>query len=222
MYSRYALYHWLWLQLSEELQDSEVMINARVLREASVIGMTITGAAIHAELISKIPSIYVLISAQFFRSFADRVAPKTIIVEEAAEIMESQLLAVLPSSARHLIMIGDHKQLRPQVQCDLLRRRHRLDVSMFERLITGSGEHRLPYAQLGYQCRMREEFVQLIRDIYPELETNKQVHRCLTFLCPIAYDGGQAETSRQADEQIRRHTAVQTGVQTRLLIGTES
>ena len=38
-----------------------------------------------------------------------------MIVEEAAEILEGQLVAVIPSSVQHLIMIGDHKQLKPVV-----------------------------------------------------------------------------------------------------------
>ena len=34
-----------------------------------------------------------------------------MIVEEAAEILEAQLVAVIPPSVQHLIMIGDHEQL---------------------------------------------------------------------------------------------------------------
>lgn len=67
-------------------------------------------------------------------------------------------------------MIGDHQQLRPQVQSYTLKRDHGMDVSMFERLI----KH-LPLSQLGYQCRMREEFVALIQPIYPDLKTHKEV-----------------------------------------------
>ena len=63
------------------------------------------------------------------------VKPSVIIVEEAAELLESQLLAVLQPSVQHLIMIGDHEQLRPQVEnYELVSRKH-FDVSMFERLV---------------------------------------------------------------------------------------
>ena len=58
-----------------------------------------------------------------------------MIVEEAAEILEGQLVAVIPPSVQHLIMIGDHKQLKPIVHFVGLRKRHHLDVSMFERLV---------------------------------------------------------------------------------------
>jgi superfamily I DNA and/or RNA helicase len=43
------------------------------------------------------------------------VSPAVILVEEAAEILEPQILAVLHHKVQHLIQIGDHKQLRPQV-----------------------------------------------------------------------------------------------------------
>ena len=39
-----------------------------------------------------------------------------VIVEEAGEILEANLIAVLSQHLQHLIMIGDHKQLRPQVE----------------------------------------------------------------------------------------------------------
>ena len=43
------------------------------------------------------------------------LAPAVILVEEAAEILESNVLAVLNSNLQHLILIGDHQQLRPTV-----------------------------------------------------------------------------------------------------------
>ena len=39
----------------------------------------------------------------------------SVMVEEAAEIMEPHVLAALPRTAERLIMIGDHLQLRPKV-----------------------------------------------------------------------------------------------------------
>ena len=96
-----------------------------------------------------------------------------MIVEEAAEILEGQLVAVIPPSVQHLIMIGDHKQLKPVVHFHRLKKHHNLDLSMFERLLNCN----LPYKQLGFQCRMRDEFVDLLRElkIYKELETNHKV-----------------------------------------------
>ena len=42
------------------------------------------------------------------------VNPEIVVVEEAAEVLESQLIVTLGSNVKHLIMIGDHKQLPPQ------------------------------------------------------------------------------------------------------------
>ena len=96
-----------------------------------------------------------------------------MIVEEAAEILEGQLVAVIPPSVQHLIMIGDHKQLKPLVHFYRLRKHHHLDLSMFERLVNCD----LPYKQLKFQCRMRNEFADLLRrlQIYEELKTNEKV-----------------------------------------------
>jgi hypothetical protein len=40
---------------------------------------------------------------------------ESVMVEEAAEIVEPHISAAIPSSAKRLIMIGDHQQLRPKV-----------------------------------------------------------------------------------------------------------
>lgn len=36
-----------------------------------------------------------------------------VIVEEAAEVLESHIITSLTSHCSHLILIGDHQQLRP-------------------------------------------------------------------------------------------------------------
>ena len=64
-----------------------------------MVGMTTTGAAIHQELLNKLR------------------AP-VVFVEEAAEVLESNLLATLTPHVKHLVLIGDHKQLKPKV-CNL-------------------------------------------------------------------------------------------------------
>ena len=38
---------------------------------------------------------------------------EVVVVEEAAEMLESHLIVALSSSTRRLILIGDHHQLRP-------------------------------------------------------------------------------------------------------------
>ena len=61
--------------------------------------MTTTGAAIQQQLLNELK------------------AP-VVFVEEAAEVLESNLLATLTPYVKHLILIGDHKQLKPKVSCN--------------------------------------------------------------------------------------------------------
>ena len=43
-------------------------------------------------------------------------ALQIVLIEEAAEVMEPHILASLAPSTEHLILIGDHEQLRPKAQ----------------------------------------------------------------------------------------------------------
>lgn len=43
-------------------------------------------------------------------------AQQIVLVEEAAEVPESHVLACLSKGVEHLIQIGDHMQLRPKVE----------------------------------------------------------------------------------------------------------
>jgi superfamily I DNA and/or RNA helicase len=140
----------------EEKNKYFVEIRRDILRRAAVIGtcMTTSGAAKHQELISA-------------------VAPKVIICEEAAEVVEPQILATLTPSTQHLILIGDHIQL-PQIQTYNLSsdspigRHYNLDVSLMERLVTAK-VNPLPLSQLTIQRRMRPEISSLIRNtLYPK------------------------------------------------------
>jgi superfamily I DNA and/or RNA helicase len=97
---------------------------AQVCRSRKVIGMTITGAAIQRRLLKA-------------------VQPAVVIVEEAAEVLEAHLLAALPPGLQHLVLIGDHKQLRPVVTTHKLAKNFGLAVSMMERLIASQ----LPFRQ---------------------------------------------------------------------------
>ncbi|KAK3827815.1 MAG: hypothetical protein J3Q66DRAFT_363015 [Benniella sp.] len=64
--------------------------------------------------------------------------------EEATEVVEPQILATPTPSRQHLILIGDHLQLRPQIQTysvssdSPIGRDYNLDVSLMERRI---GQH---------------------------------------------------------------------------------
>lgn len=59
----------------------------------------------------------------------------TVIVEEAAEILEAHIVTALTRDCQQLILIGDHKQLKPSTTVYELGRKYRMDVSLFQRLI---------------------------------------------------------------------------------------
>jgi superfamily I DNA and/or RNA helicase len=76
----------------------------------------------------------------------------------------------LSSKTRHLILIGDHLQLRPKVETYTLRvesgHGYDLNKSMFERLVQAS----YPHTALQLQHRMPSEVSALVRGMtYPEL-----------------------------------------------------
>ena len=109
------------------------------LERAEVIGMTTTGAAKYQHILHL-------------------VKPKIVIVEEAAEVLESHIVSALNAGTQHLILIGDHKQLKPKPNEYELAKKYNLDVSLFERLI----RNKLPHATLEIQHRMRPQIAHLV------------------------------------------------------------
>jgi len=101
--------------------------------------------------------------------------PWAIIVEEAAELPEATLAAVLSlSSLERCVMVGDHQQLRPPVQAyDLVHKN--LNISMFERLIKLG----LRAPRLKYQSRMHPDVLDPVLQHYPDLQSSeKRVQNC--------------------------------------------
>uniref|UniRef100_A0A7N6AWJ7 RZ-type domain-containing protein n=1 Tax=Anabas testudineus TaxID=64144 RepID=A0A7N6AWJ7_ANATE len=118
-----------------------------------VIGMTTTGAA-------------------KFRTLLQEVRPRLVIVEEAAEVLEAHTITTLSQACQHLILIGDHQQLRPSATVYELAKNFNLEMSMFERLVKVG----LPYVRLNYQHRMRPDIACLLTPhIYSELENHPSV-----------------------------------------------
>ncbi|KAL4816023.1 hypothetical protein BDW67DRAFT_57620 [Aspergillus spinulosporus] len=134
-------------------------LDLRCLRAADVIGVTTTGLARNLEMLRRLPS-------------------KVLLCEEAGEVLEAHLLTSLLPSLEQVILIGDHQQLRPQIQnYDLSREsktgsQYSLDRSLFERLVEpdeGVGVQ-IPFCTLETQRRMHPAISQLIRDtLYPRL-----------------------------------------------------
>ncbi|XP_059152113.1 NFX1-type zinc finger-containing protein 1-like [Physella acuta] len=127
-----------------------------ILEKATIIGMTTTGAARYQGVLREI-------------------GPKIVLVEEAAEVFEGHVLTSLSDQCQHVILIGDHKQLRPSPSVYKLKEKYKFDISLFERLIMNN----FPYECLQYQHRMRPEISKLLRipDLYPELKDHDLVMR---------------------------------------------
>jgi len=65
-------------------------VDKDVLQTSDIVAMTTTGVAKYKKLINKVKS-------------------KIMIVEEAAQILESHMATSLTPSIEHLILIGDHE-----------------------------------------------------------------------------------------------------------------
>ena len=138
-------------ELCKQKSELENQHTAEVLREKQIIGATITGASINQTLLKEIQ-------------------PQIIVVEEAAEVLEPQLVAAIGTWTEYMLLIGDHQQLRPPVDTYHLRKDYNFDISMMERLII----NKLPFTTLEMQNRQREEFADLLLDIYADLKTNHE------------------------------------------------
>ncbi|KAF2030476.1 P-loop containing nucleoside triphosphate hydrolase protein [Setomelanomma holmii] len=133
--------------------------DAHIIKQKRIVACTTTAAAKYTEDIRK-------------------ASPGIVLVEEAGEILESHILTALAPSTKQLILIGDHKQLRPKVNKYSLTREQGdgfdLNVSLFERLVNAG----VPHTTLKKQHRMRPEISHLVRMLtYPELEDAEKTHR---------------------------------------------
>ncbi|KAL9003978.1 MAG: hypothetical protein Q9188_003184 [Gyalolechia gomerana] len=135
----------------EQLSNSRDQKYADIIGRKRIIGCTTTAAAKYAkELLNARPGI--------------------ILVEEAGEILESHILTALSSNTKHLVLIGDHQQLRPKVNNYALTvgigDGYDLNKSLSERLVVGG----YPHTTLAKQHRMRPEISDLVKRLmYPDL-----------------------------------------------------
>ena len=133
--------------------EAKQRADRHTLEAADIIGMTTTGAAKYQHVLHL-------------------VKPRIVIVEEAAEVLESHIVSALSAGTQHLILIGDHKQLRPNPNEYDLAVKYKLDISLFERLV----ENNFPHVTLKIQHRMRPEIADLVRHhIYDELHDHSIV-----------------------------------------------
>ena len=123
-----------------------------VLEGARLIAMTSTGAAKYHRML-------------------ELLKPSITIIDEAAEVLEAHIIATLTSSCKHLILIGDHKQLEPKPAVFELAQKYNLSLSFFERMIRNG----VPYHCLLKQHRMRPEISNMVKEIYPGLHDAETV-----------------------------------------------
>ncbi|KAF2837549.1 hypothetical protein M501DRAFT_995498 [Patellaria atrata CBS 101060] len=156
-----------WKETKHAADQIKTELDLRVLQQADIIGATTTGLAKNLDLLR-------------------RVRAKVLIVEEAGEILEAHTLTALLPSIEHVILIGDHLQLRPAVQNYGLQRenprgaQYSLDVSLFERLVAPlrTEDIRLPFSTLETQRRMHPSIADLIRKtLYNQLQDAPSVSR---------------------------------------------
>ncbi|KAI9717555.1 MAG: hypothetical protein M1812_004696 [Candelaria pacifica] len=114
------------------------------LQKAKVIGMTTTGLSKNRALLASLE-------------------PRIVLIEEAAETLEAPVTAACMESVEHLILVGDHKQLRGNCATRRLEGKpYHLAVSMFERLV----DNHIEFSTLTRQRRMIPEIRRILAPIY--------------------------------------------------------
>ncbi|KAI9803240.1 MAG: hypothetical protein M1825_002031 [Sarcosagium campestre] len=123
-------------------------VDSAIIARSKVVGLTTTA-------LSK------------YRPLIESLKPRVVVVEEAAETLEGLIAAGCIKSLEHLILVGDHQQLRGSCAvADLAEEPFNLGVSMFERLVTNGVE----FSMLSKQRRMIPEISRMIKPIYEHLE----------------------------------------------------
>ena len=130
-------------ELCAKLVEANTEEEEVVIRRATVVGMTTSGAA-------------------RYHSMLQRISPKIVIIEEAAEVLEGHIITSFSSNTKHTILIGDHKQLRPKATVYELAQNYNLEISLFERMVLNS----MDCKRLSTQHRMRPEIAALTKRIY--------------------------------------------------------
>lgn len=135
-------------------------VRRRCLQQANIIGVTTTGLARELHLLRKLRT-------------------KVMLCEEAGEVLEAHILTAMLPSVEQAVLIGDHEQLRPQIQNYQLQStnpqglQYSLDISLFERLVRPplSNSPKLPVSVLETQRRMHPSIAEMVRStLYKQLK----------------------------------------------------
>ncbi|KAI1258925.1 P-loop containing nucleoside triphosphate hydrolase protein [Xylariaceae sp. FL1019] len=107
-----------------------------------------------------------------YRGLLAALQPRTMLIEEAAETKEANILSAIYPSLQQLILVGDHQQLAPQCDTPMLAAGpYYLRVSMFERLVKLD----MPFTMLNMQRRMNPLLRQVLNPFYPALRDHPVV-----------------------------------------------
>ncbi|CAI6345463.1 unnamed protein product [Macrosiphum euphorbiae] len=106
-------------QVYKQYAELRELENIELLNKMHVIALTTTGAAKHRIMLEGLES-------------------PIVVVEEAAEVLEAHIVSSLTSHCQHLILIGDHKQLRPSNAAYKLAKDFNFDISLFERMVNNA------------------------------------------------------------------------------------
>ena len=123
--------------------EIDLISDSEIIKQNKIIAMTTTGCAKYSTILEQ-------------NNF------EIVIIEEAAEVLEPHIITTLTKNTKHLIMIGDHKQLRPKPYNYEMIIKYNFDISLFERLIN----NHIPFSSLKYQRRMKSIFADFVRLIY--------------------------------------------------------
>ncbi|KAH8712271.1 P-loop containing nucleoside triphosphate hydrolase protein [Phaeosphaeriaceae sp. PMI808] len=142
--------------------------DSHLLRKQRIIGCTTTG-------LSK------------YRALLASLHPRIILVEEAAETMEAPVTAACLPSLQHLIIVGDHQQLRPHTNVHSFEDEpYYLNLSLFERLVRND----VTYSTLTRQRRMIPEIRRLLTPIYEDTLKDHESVKELANRPPVEGMGG--------------------------------
>ncbi|KAM0340760.1 hypothetical protein ACHAPU_010351 [Fusarium lateritium] len=137
----------------DEVKISRLENDLKIIREEriQIVGCTTTGLTKYRGLIAALK-------------------PRILMIEEAAETREANITSALYPSLDQIVLVGDHKQLVPQVDVreliDL-----KMNVSLFERLV----DLEIPYEMLKVQRRMVPAICAVVNTFYLELENHPSV-----------------------------------------------
>ncbi|KAL4220570.1 NFX1-type zinc finger-containing protein 1 [Mactra antiquata] len=171
---------------AKRYQEALMQEDKEILKNSTIIGMTTTGAAKYQRVLQELK-------------------PRIIVVEEAAEVLEAHVVTTLSRGCEHLVLIGDHKQLKPNPTVYKLATNYNLDVSLFERMV----ENGIRCDCLELQHRMKPEISELMKHIYENLRDHDDVKKYEAIkgiACNMFFIDHKNEESH--NEDLRSHSNV--------------